>query len=163
MWSLTQYKNNFRFLTLVYFYKLENGFRKQKLLFLNTHMMCLVLNSAPIPAITEPSKFKSTSIKTSIEMLRFLNLSPYNSSSQSKPRRISNQLDYIQDRIIQHNSSTLQHFTNSSSRRLHPSESQIYYNTSPESSGRSLHTRLVQILKESTRVHIPQKHLEKGN
>jgi hypothetical protein len=34
-------------------------------------------------------------------MLKFLNLSPYNSGSQSKSRRISNQPDYNQDRIIQ--------------------------------------------------------------
>jgi hypothetical protein len=36
-------------------------------------------------------------------MLKFSNLSPYNPSSQSKPRKISNQLAYNQDRIIQHN------------------------------------------------------------
>jgi hypothetical protein len=38
------------------FYKLKNTFRKQKLLFLYTHAMYLVLNSALIPAVTEPSK-----------------------------------------------------------------------------------------------------------
>jgi hypothetical protein len=32
-------------------------------------------------------------------------LSPYNPGSQSKPRRISNQLAYNQDRIIQHTTS----------------------------------------------------------
>jgi hypothetical protein len=39
------------------------------------------------------------------ETPKFSNLSPYNSGSQSKSRRISNQLDYNQDRIIQHNTS----------------------------------------------------------
>jgi hypothetical protein len=39
------------------------------------------------------------------ETLKFSNLSPYNPGSQSKPRRISNQLAYNQDRIIQHNTS----------------------------------------------------------
>jgi hypothetical protein len=38
------------------FCKLKNTFRKQKLLFLDTRTMCLVLNSAPMPAVTEPSK-----------------------------------------------------------------------------------------------------------
>jgi hypothetical protein len=38
-------------------------------------------------------------------MLKFLNLSQYNFGSQSKLRRISNQLAYNQDRIIQHNTS----------------------------------------------------------
>jgi hypothetical protein len=38
------------------FCKLKNTFYKQKLLFLDTHAMCLVLNYAPMPAITEPSK-----------------------------------------------------------------------------------------------------------
>jgi hypothetical protein len=38
-------------------------------------------------------------------MLKFLNLSPYNSGSQSKPRRILNQLAYNQDQIIQHKTS----------------------------------------------------------
>jgi hypothetical protein len=39
------------------------------------------------------------------EMLKLSNLSPYNPSSQSKPQRISIQLAYNQDRIIQHNTS----------------------------------------------------------
>jgi hypothetical protein len=43
--------------------------------------------------------------KTSTEALKFSNLSPYNPGSQSKPRRISNQLAYNQDRIIQHTTS----------------------------------------------------------
>jgi hypothetical protein len=43
--------------------------------------------------------------KQAPETLKFLNLSPYNPSSQSKPWRISNQLAYNQDRIIQHNTS----------------------------------------------------------
>jgi hypothetical protein len=62
---------------------------------------------------------KSTSTKTSTEVLKFSNLSPYNPGSQSKPRRISNQLAYNQDRIIQHTHHTL-HFTSSSEIRLHP-------------------------------------------
>jgi hypothetical protein len=33
MWSLAHYRNNFRFLTLVYFYKMENSFRKQTFVF----------------------------------------------------------------------------------------------------------------------------------
>jgi hypothetical protein len=41
--------------------------------------------------------------KQAPEMLKFLNLSPYNLGSQLKSRRISNQLTYNQDRIIQHN------------------------------------------------------------
>jgi hypothetical protein len=39
------------------------------------------------------------------ETLKFSNLSPYNLGSQSKSQRISNQLAYNQDRIIQHNTS----------------------------------------------------------
>jgi hypothetical protein len=38
-------------------------------------------------------------------MLKFLNLSPYNPGSQLKSWRISNQPDYNQDCIIQHNTS----------------------------------------------------------
>jgi hypothetical protein len=43
--------------------------------------------------------------KQAHETLKFFNLSPYNLGSQSKPQRISNQLAYNQDRIIQHNTS----------------------------------------------------------
>jgi hypothetical protein len=43
--------------------------------------------------------------KQAPEMLKFSNLNPYNPGSQSKSRRISNQLAYNQDRIIQHNTS----------------------------------------------------------
>jgi hypothetical protein len=35
--------------------------------------------------VTEPTNYKSTSTKTSAETLKFLNLSPYNLGSQSKP------------------------------------------------------------------------------
>jgi hypothetical protein len=60
-------------------------------------------------------------------MLKFLNLSPYNPGSQSKPRGISNQLFYNQDRIIQHTHHTL-HFTSSSEVHLQHTESQIITN-----------------------------------
>jgi hypothetical protein len=60
-------------------------------------------------------------------MLKFSNLSPYNSGSQSKSRRISNQLVYNQDHIIQHTHHTL-HFTSSSEVHLQHTESQIITN-----------------------------------
>jgi hypothetical protein len=41
------YKNNFQSF---------NPFYKQILLFLNTRTMCLMLNYAPVPAVTEPTK-----------------------------------------------------------------------------------------------------------
>jgi hypothetical protein len=40
------------------FCKLKNTFCKQKLLFLDTRTMCLVLNSTPMPAVIEPSKLE---------------------------------------------------------------------------------------------------------
>jgi hypothetical protein len=43
--------------------------------------------------------------KQALKTLKFSDLSPYNPGSQLKPRRISNQLAYNQDRIIQHNTS----------------------------------------------------------
>jgi hypothetical protein len=49
-------------------------------------------------------------------MLKFSNLSPYNPGSQSKSWRISNQLAYNLDHIIQHNTS---HVTFTSSSEVH--------------------------------------------
>jgi hypothetical protein len=65
--------------------------------------------------------------KQSAETLKFLNLSPYNPGSQSKPRRISNQPFFNQDRIIQHTHHTL-HFTSRAEVRLQHTESQIIIN-----------------------------------
>jgi hypothetical protein len=66
-------------------------------------------------------------------MPKFLNLSPYNSGSQSKSRKISTQLDYIQDRIIQHNTS---HITfHKYLREAYNNRSRNYYKPGLENSG----------------------------
>ena len=61
-------------------------------------MTCLVLNLALIPTVTEPTNYKSTSIKAITGAIKQSYLNPYKPSSQLKPRRISNQLAYNQDR-----------------------------------------------------------------
>ena len=61
-------------------------------------MTCLMLNLAPMPVIIEPTNYKSTSIKAITGAIKQSYLNPYKPSSQLKPRRISNQLAYNQDR-----------------------------------------------------------------
>ena len=60
-------------------------------------MTCLMLNLALIPAVTEPTNYKSTSTKAITRVIKPSYLNPYKPGSQLKPRRISNQLAYNQD------------------------------------------------------------------
>jgi hypothetical protein len=62
--------------------------------------------------------------KQALKRSNFSNLSLYNPGCLSKPRRISNQLAYNPDRIIQHTHHTL-HFTSSSEIHLQHTESPL--------------------------------------
>jgi hypothetical protein len=90
-------------------------------------------------------------------MLKFLNLSPYNPGSQSKSRGISNQLDYNQDRIIQHNTSHVT-FHKYLRRGLPHREVTNYYKPGLESSGTISYTHLVQVRLPVLQITFPQKH-----
>jgi hypothetical protein len=101
--------------------------------------------------------YKSTSTKTSAETPNFSNLSPYNPGSQLKSRRISNQPDYNQDRIIQHNTSHVT-FHKYLREAYNPTESQLLQTRFWKQRKHKLHTHLVKIWLPVLQITFPQKH-----
>jgi hypothetical protein len=90
-------------------------------------------------------------------MLKFSNLNPYNLGSQSKSWGILNQLDYNQDRIIQHNAPHVT-FHKYLRRSLQHHGVANYYKPGLESSGNISYTHLVQVRLPVLQITFPQKH-----